>query len=104
MRRLPVRISESAIDDLWQIGRFLHQNGAGRSVIDRFVERIEQKCHSIGDAPEGYPLREDIGPGLRAVPFEHSALITYRLAQDAVEIVNVFYGGRDYGAAPGPKK
>ncbi|MGO6899277.1 type II toxin-antitoxin system RelE/ParE family toxin, partial [Rhizobium ruizarguesonis] len=36
-----------------------------------------------------------LAPGLRTVPFEHSAVIAYRVTK-AVEIVNVFYGGRDY--------
>ena len=32
------------------------------------------------------------------VPFERSAVIVYRVGK-TVEIVNVFYGGRDYEAA-----
>ena len=41
----------------------------------------------------------DLGPGIRIAPFEHSAVVAYRVEDDAVEIVNVFYGGRDYEAA-----
>lgn len=41
--------------------------------------------------------RDDLAPGLRIVPFEHSAVIAYHVA-DAVEIVNTFYGGRNYEA------
>jgi len=29
------------------------------------------------------------------VPFEHTAIIAYRVTEH-VEIINVFYGGRDY--------
>jgi toxin ParE1/3/4 len=32
------------------------------------------------------------------VPFEHSTVIIYKVIEDAVEIINVFYGGRDYAA------
>ncbi|RWM92906.1 MAG: type II toxin-antitoxin system RelE/ParE family toxin [Mesorhizobium sp.] len=35
-------------------------------------------------------------PGLRTVPFEHSAIIAYVVEGDLVRIVNIFYGGRDY--------
>jgi toxin ParE1/3/4 len=34
---------------------------------------------------------------LRTVPFERKAVIAYRVT-NAVEITNVFYGGRDYEA------
>lgn len=34
---------------------------------------------------------------LRTVPFERSAVIAY-LVSDSVEILNVFYGGKDYEA------
>nr|WP_260682893.1 type II toxin-antitoxin system RelE/ParE family toxin [Rhizobium laguerreae] len=55
------------------------------------------RCRKIGDAPNGGRPRDDLAPGLRTVPFEHSAVIAYHVT-DAVEIVNVFYGGRDYEA------
>ena len=96
MRQLPVRLTEAALEDLWQIGMHLHRKGVSSKLIDSFVGRIEQKCRSIGDLPEGYPIREDIGPSIHVVPFEHSAIITYRIDGDAVEITNVFYRGRDY--------
>ncbi|WP_353019119.1 hypothetical protein [Mesorhizobium sp. M0800] len=35
-------------------------------------------------------------PGLRTVPFEHSAIIAYVGSHDLVRIVSIFYGGRDY--------
>jgi toxin ParE1/3/4 len=42
--------------------------------------------------------RDDLQPGLRTVPFEHSAVIAYVVEDDRVAITNVFYGGRDYEA------
>ena len=96
MRRLPVRLRVEAVDDLWRIGQVLLGAGVSEAVTNGFVDRIERRCHAIGDAPQGYPAREDLGPGLRAVPFERSALIVYRLEPDAVEIVSVFYRGRNY--------
>ncbi|WP_352577598.1 type II toxin-antitoxin system RelE/ParE family toxin [Mesorhizobium sp. M0019] len=46
--------------------------------------------------PRGGRPRDDIAPGLRTVPFEHSAIIAYVLSDDLVRIVNIFYGGLDY--------
>jgi toxin ParE1/3/4 len=42
--------------------------------------------------------RDDLHPGLRTVPFEHTAVIAYVVEDDQVCITNVFYGGRDYEA------
>jgi toxin ParE1/3/4 len=42
--------------------------------------------------------RDDLAPGLRTVPFERSAVIAYIVEGGAVQITNIFYGGRDYEA------
>ncbi|MGN6487515.1 MAG: type II toxin-antitoxin system RelE/ParE family toxin [Devosia sp.] len=96
MRRLPVRFREEAIADLIEILDYLMGQGASEATAMGFVGRIRRRCEAIGDVPEGHPLRPDLGPGIRIAPFEHSAVIAYRLGDEAVEIVNVFYGGRDY--------
>jgi len=56
------------------------------------------KIVAIGNAPHGGRSRDDIMPGLRTVPFEHSAVIAYIVDDGLVCIVNIFYGGRDYEA------
>lgn len=66
------------------------------TVALKFTLRIEDRCQSIGDAPRGGRSRDDIVPGLRTVPFEHSALVAYIIDDAVVRIVNIFYGGRDY--------
>ena len=70
-------------------------HGKSRNVALAFVRRIRARCHKIGDAPKGGRPRDDLQPGLRTVPFERSTVIAYRVG-NTVEIVNVFYGGRDY--------
>lgn len=103
MRRLPVRYLHDAAADLDSIFDHLLDQGASARTARGFVERIEAQCERIGGLPEGYPAHPDLGPGIRIAPFEHSAVIAYRLAEDAVEIVNVFYGGRDYQSLLGNK-
>jgi toxin ParE1/3/4 len=63
-----------------------------------FVRRIKSRCERIGIVPMGGVARDDLQPGLRIVPFEHSAVIAYVIEDDQVCITNVFYGGRDYEA------
>ncbi len=96
MRRLPVLYLLDAAADLDNIFDHLLEQGASPRTARGFVERIEAHCERIGGLPEGYPAHPDLGHGIRISPFERSAVIAYRLADDAVQIVNVFYGGRDY--------
>lgn len=96
IQRLAVVLSENAITDLESIAAYVLDRSGSESTADQFVDRIKVRCQSIGNAPRGGRSRDDIVPGLRTVPFEHSAVIAYIVDKDLVYIVNVFYGGRDY--------
>ncbi|PAQ08350.1 type II toxin-antitoxin system RelE/ParE family toxin [Mesorhizobium temperatum] len=96
IQRLEVEYRETARNDLADIFRNIVDTGGSADVALKFVLRIEDRCQSIGNAPRGGRQRDDIVPGLRTVPFEHSAIIAYIVSDDLVRIVNIFYGGRDY--------
>lgn len=96
IQRLKVDYREDARNDLAYIFRHIVEVSGSPDVALKFVLRIEDRCESIGNAPGGGRSRDDIVPGLRTVPFEHSAIITYIVDDDLVRIVNIFYGGRDY--------
>lgn len=98
IRRLEVEYRQSARDDLAGIFRFIFESGASVDVALKFVLRIEDRCQKVGDAPRSGRPRDDLRPGLRTVPFEHSAVIAYVIQQDVVWITNIFYGGRDFEA------
>ncbi|OEO30263.1 plasmid stabilization protein [Devosia insulae DS-56] len=98
MHRLSVRFREEAVSDLVEVLDYLIEQGADPGVALGFVDRIRKRCEAIGELPEGYPARPDLGPAIRIAPFERSAVIAYRVLDAGVEIVNVFYGGRDYEA------
>lgn len=98
MQRLPVEYTEDARADMDAI--FDHVLTKSRDVVTamRYTDRIFARCEKIGDAPRGGVQRNDLGSGIRLVPFEDSAVILYRLEENAVCIVNVFAAGRDYEA------
>jgi toxin ParE1/3/4 len=96
IQRLAVVLSEEAITDLEAIAAYILESSGSENIADGFVDRIKHRCQSIGKAPRGGRQRDDIVPGLRTVPFEHSAIIAYIVSDDLVRIVNIFYGGRDY--------
>ncbi len=98
MRRLRVELQPEALADLADIFRTVLRVSQNLSTAKSFVRRIMDRCERIGDAPRGGRPRDDLEPGLRTVPFERSAVITYRVEKDRVLITNVFYGGRDFEA------
>lgn len=98
MRHLPVFMREEAIADLEEVYDFIVSSGGPPEVAFGFVQRIRARCEKIGLVPEGGVARPDLGEGIRLVPFEKSAVLAYRIHDEAIEIVNVFYGGRDYEA------
>ncbi|CCV04026.1 conserved hypothetical protein [Mesorhizobium metallidurans STM 2683] len=95
MRRVKVTYRPQAISDLQGIYRIIAQASQSDTAASGFVQRIVARCRKIGDVPNGGRPRDDLEPGLRMVPFERTAIIAYRVT-NAVEITNVFYGGRDY--------
>ncbi|MBZ9855888.1 type II toxin-antitoxin system RelE/ParE family toxin [Mesorhizobium sp. CA13] len=96
IQRLAVILNEEALADLNSIASYILDQSGSEHVAIQFVDRIKVRCQNIGNAPRGGRLHDDIVPGLRTVPFEHSAVIAYIIESDIIRIVNIFYGGRDY--------
>lgn len=98
IRVLRVELSETAIADLEAIAAHILNASGSLRITTGFIDRIEDRCQRIGDAPRSGRRRDDLRPGLRTVPFERTAVITYAIEEDRILIVNVFYGGRDFEA------
>ena len=43
--------------------------------------------------------RDDLRQGVRILPFERAAVIAYRILVEEVEVIKIFYAGRDYEAS-----
>ncbi|MGQ2967632.1 MAG: type II toxin-antitoxin system RelE/ParE family toxin [Allorhizobium sp.] len=97
MRRAKVRFRPETLNDLREIFGFLSLSQSPETAR-RYVGRIRARCDKIGDAPHGGVLRDDLAPGLRMVPFEHSAVVLYLVDAGDVVITNIFYGRRNYAA------
>jgi toxin ParE1/3/4 len=97
VKRLKVTFRPDAISDLQDIYRIVFRMSLSHVTAARFTQRIMASARRIGNAPRGGRPRDDLETGLRTVPFERTAVIAYKVT-DAVEITNVFYGGRDYEA------
>lgn len=98
MHPLEVTYRPQALADLEDIFHAVLSASRNVAIAQAYVQRIRERCRRIGDAPRGGRPRDDLLPGLRTVPFEHAAVIAYRVEDDRVRITNIFYGGRDYEA------
>jgi toxin ParE1/3/4 len=90
-RRLLFRPAAQA--DLDALDDYIAQDSPQRAF--RFVQRIRSACDHLVRFPESGRAREDLAPGLRTFAFERRLVIAYRVTGEAVEVVRVFYGGRN---------
>ena len=95
MKRLPVILRPAAAEDLAELAQYIAEKSGHPRVALDYVRRMRRRCDAIGDAPDGGAPRPDLGNGLRLIPFEHPAVILYRVEDGEVAIINVFHGGRD---------
>lgn len=98
MQRLEVRILSSALVDLGDIHSFVLGRSGSDSVAERFVAKLLLACERIGMAPWGGTQRDDLEPGIRTWSFQRRVLIAYRIEADTVDVVALFYKGRDVEA------
>ncbi len=98
MQRLPVAYTQIAKDDLAAIFEYVLEKSRDLMTAIAYTDRIYARCETIGHAPRGGVMRNDLGNGIRMVPFERSAVILYRIEAGTVLITNIFAGGRDYEA------
>lgn len=71
---------------------------ASPDVAFGYAMRVETFCRKLGIASERGQLRDDIRPGLRIVGFERRLTVAFKVEQDRVVILRLFFGGRDWEA------
>lgn len=60
------------------------------------VHELREKCLALAEAPRGYPLVPRYEHcGIRRRPFGNY-LIFYRIGAEAIEVVHILHGARDY--------
>ena len=96
--RLPVRLRDSALDDLREIADYIYGASGSAKTAKQYANRLRQRCLNIGNAPRSGRPRDDLVQGLRTIAFERTALICYIVTEDRIWITNIFYGGRDFEA------
>jgi toxin ParE1/3/4 len=60
------------------------------------VDALLAFCEDLAPFPLRGTARDDIRPGLRTIGFRRRAVVAFAVREDAVVILGVYYGGRDY--------
>jgi len=77
--------------DLEEIADYIARDNPRRALS--FIGEIRERCRIIVAFPEGAPLREELGAGIRVVPFGRY-LIFYTAHPDLVRIERILSGSR----------
>jgi plasmid stabilization system protein ParE len=91
----PVRFAPHAEDDLAGLFDYIAA-AASPEIAGRYVDELIAYCETIATFPDRGTLRDDIRPGLRTTAFRGRVVIAYATIDDAVVILAIYYGGRDY--------
>ena len=97
-----VVVTAEAESDLEQISAYIARESVETAL--NFVQELREKCESLADAPRGYPLvprHEHLG--IRRRPFGNY-LIFCRVGSDAIEVIHILHGARDYKPLLFPEK
>jgi len=96
VKALNIRLRAEANQDLKDIHDWIVAASGHRGLAEKLVDRIFERCGSLAEFPLKGRARDDLLRGVRILPFEHTAVIAYRITASEIEVLNVFYAGRDY--------
>src|ERR1043166_3335120 len=89
-----VVITGAAQADLESIGDWIARDNPARALT--FVQELRRRCESLADSPRGHarvPRYEHLGIRRRVY---RDYLIFYRIVGDAIEVLHVLHGAREY--------
>lgn len=93
-----VRFTPEAQQQLVDLETHFAQAGSPVAAA-RYVDSIIDFCEKLQTFPHRGTQRDDLRPGLRTLGFRRRVTILFEVADDAVNIVGIYYGGQDYEAA-----
>jgi toxin ParE1/3/4 len=87
-----IELTPPAIYDLNSIADYIAQDSPRRAAT--FIAELKQTFLRIGRDPLTYPMRPEIGDGLR-VGFHQRYVICFRIRGEVIRIERILHGGRD---------
>ncbi len=73
---------------------------SGYEIAEDKIDLIEQKLRSLADFPHIGTIRNDLYPGLRAIPASEKAVVCFTVDDEAQSafVLCISYGGADWQA------
>jgi plasmid stabilization system protein ParE len=94
VRELPVWFAPEARTQLAEIYRYIAA-AASPGVAQNYTDQILDFCEGLGAFPLRGVARDNIRESIRIVVFRRRVTIAYSVERGRVEILGVFYGGRE---------
>ena len=100
MKKYDVYLMPDAIKDLETIYGYIADKSGFPERAWAYIEKLRQRCYELETAPLHGHQRDDLMEHLRVAPIDKKAVAAFIVdeARQAVLILNIFYGGRDYEA------
>ena len=98
MRKFRLSYRSNARDDLDSLYDWIVDNQGSTIIADRYLARLDQFIQNLIIFPQRGTRRDDLSPGLRIIGFERRVALVFKIVDDTIQIVRVFYGGRDLAA------
>ena len=100
MKKYDVYLIPDAIKDLENIYGYISDKSGFPERAWAYIEKLRQKGHELETAPLRGQQRDDLMENLRITPIDKKAVAAFIVdeGKQAVIILNIFYGGRDYEA------
>jgi len=98
MKKYDVYLMPDAVKDLEDIYNYISDQSGFPARAWDYIEKLRQKCHELETAPLRGQQRNDLMKNLRVTPLDKKAVAAFMVDEkkQAVIILNIFYGGRDY--------
>lgn len=89
-----VLLAPLAVQDLIALHDWVRE-AAGRTLADRYLDRIEAKVAGLAQFPMRGTPRDDLARGVRTLVFERKLIIAYRIEEQTVRVLRIISGQRE---------
>lgn len=98
MQEYDVIFTPDAVEELYNIGSYIVENGGDANTAVRYTEKLRESCHKLKIWPIRGNSRDNIRNNLRIYPLDKKAVAAFEVDEDLhiVRILGIYYGGRDY--------
>jgi toxin ParE1/3/4 len=95
MKQYRLEFGADAARHLGELYEYIAESSSPNSAA-AFTESIVSFCEGVAVAPMIGTSRDDVRSGLRTIGFKKRAVVAFVVRDDAVSVIGIYYGGREY--------